>query len=524
MKISLSLILDELGYEYDGHARDNANPCFEGIELLTAHDADLSGKKLLVCLLSEALALTDRDRDLHFLCVRDRMVDAQETEETLRGITIIKRNIEMRELFNEVQRIIGRVGNWVMDMQRSVMNDEGVQQLVAMSEAIIGNHIAVMDSTFKLIAHTENVDIDDPATVALIRHGYHVEETMERLLLHRRFEQFEKEEGVIVSDDFAASKYVSVKKIFRYRDSYSVIVVMLCNVRRLSDGLLGLFDMLVSALQVYVNRDYPAEEKSGSANTLISDILEKKIDSEGEVRSRASYAGLPMLSEYDLFLIAFADMLNVPLSRLTQTLTSMIPGAQVLSFHRGIVILNRYEGVRAQERDARLSNVENVLDGLTANCGVSARFEALHHLPVAYRQAHSAIRLGLRLRGRAEVYTDIPDYGNRFYFEDYVLFHQASLHLEQSDDGFRNTFSYRAIHTLADYDRAHGAASLRILHTYLLCERRATQACALLHMHRNTVLYHIRRIEEGLGISLDDPEIRLKLMTGFKVLELESGS
>jgi len=451
------------------------------------------------------------------------MVDAQETEETLRGLTIIKRNVELRELFNEVQRIVARVGNWIMDMQRSVMNDEGVQQLITMSEKIIGNHIAVMDATFKLLAHTENVEIDDPVTVELVRHGYHVEETMERLMLHRRFEQFEKEEGVIVSDDYAASKYVTVKKIFRYRESYSVIVVMLCNVRRLSDGLLSLFEMLINTMQVYVNRDYPAEEKSGSANTLISDILEKKIDSEGEIRSRASYAGLPMQSDYDLFLITFADMLNVPLSRLTQTLSAMIPGAHVLSYHRGIVILNRYEGARTPDREARLIYVDGVLEGLAANCGISARFEALSHLPVSYEQAMSAIRLGSRLRGRREVFTDIPDHGSRYYFEDYVLFDQVLLYLEQSGEGFRNTLSYRAIRELADYDRAHGAASLRILHTYLLCERRATLTCSLLHMHRNTVLYHIRRIEDNLGVSLDDPEIRFKLLTGFKVMELESG-
>jgi DNA-binding PucR family transcriptional regulator len=43
----------------------------------------------------------------------------------------------------------------------------------------------------------------------------------------------------------------------------------------------------------------------------------------------------------------------------------------------------------------------------------------------------------------------------------------------------------------------------------------------MLHMHRNTVLYHISRIEDVLGVSLEDPEVRLKLSLCFKVLELE---
>ena len=158
MGISLKLILDELGYEYDFHEGDGgANPRFESVEFLAAQGSDLSGRKLLVCPLSEALALAERGRALHFLCVRDRMVDEMETPEAMRGIIVVRRNIELRELFNEIQRIFTCIDGWVMDMQRSVLHNEGIQALVTKSEAVIGNHITVMDPTFKLLAHTENL-------------------------------------------------------------------------------------------------------------------------------------------------------------------------------------------------------------------------------------------------------------------------------------------------------------------------------------------------------------------------------
>ena len=79
MQITLKLILDELGYEYESYADGHANPTFECVELLAAHGSDLSGQKLLVCSLSEALSVENRNQALHFLCILDRMLYSLET-------------------------------------------------------------------------------------------------------------------------------------------------------------------------------------------------------------------------------------------------------------------------------------------------------------------------------------------------------------------------------------------------------------------------------------------------------------
>ena len=523
MDITLQLILDELGYEYESFVSEDANPAFACAELLAAHGSDLSGRKLLVCPLSEALSLSGRGDSLYFLCIRDRMVDDSETADAMRGILIIKRNIELKELFNEVQRIFVRISDWIIAMQRSVMANEGIQALITLSEGIIGNYITVMDPTFKLLAYTKNIETDDPASNIMIEYGYHSEETVSRFRLHQRLEEFEKEDGIIVSDDYVISNYVTVKKIYHNRDSYTVLVVMVCNEKPASGGLLDLFNMMLSNIQVYVNRDYPPEGDSGPVKALICDILEQKASGDEEVRGRAANAGLAFQSDYNMFFISFDDILNTPISRLVQSLSNLIQNAYVLSYQRGILVLNRYEGVRSAAMEARLEHVNSVISGLSAWCGVSARFGTLRDLPSAYEQASAAIRLGLRLSKRSEAYTDIPDHGQLFYFEDYALFSQALHYLTYSRDGLRNTFTFSAIQTLAGYDKHHQVPLLRILYTYLLCERRATETCARLHMHRNTVLYHIARIEEILDISLDDPDVRLKLMIGFKIRELETG-
>ena len=51
-----------------------------------------------------------------------------------------------------------------------------------------------------------------------------------------------------------------------------------------------------------------------------------------------------------------------------------------------------------------------------------------------------------------------------------------------------------------------------------MAERRPSVVGRQLQLHRNTVIYHIRKVEEALGFSLEDPQLRLKLLleiTGY---------
>ena len=39
-------------------------------------------------------------------------------------------------------------------------------------------------------------------------------------------------------------------------------------------------------------------------------------------------------------------------------------------------------------------------------------------------------------------------------------------------------------------------------------------------MHRNSIIYRLRKIQDMLEIDLDDPDVRLRLMISFKILEM----
>lgn len=114
-----------------------------------------------------------------------------------------------------------------------------------------------------------------------------------------------------------------------------------------------------------------------------------------------------------------------------------------------------------------------------------------------------------------------PNFAEVYCFRDYVLYYQMQLILEHDEGILDNSMAIHSLKTLKESASRYSVDYPNILYTFLQCERRATLASQKLCMHRNTVLYHVGKIEEMLGITLDDPDTRLQLLLGFKMLELK---
>lgn len=95
-----------------------------------------------------------------------------------------------------------------------------------------------------------------------------------------------------------------------------------------------------------------------------------------------------------------------------------------------------------------------------------------------------------------------------FFFEDLSL--NIICDLDESTDGYRITKHTKAEQIFAD-DTTNQTNYAQILYTYLTTSCQATETARLLHMHRNNVLYHIRRMETKYHLHLDQFEERLKL-------------
>ena len=71
--------------------------------------------------------------------------------------------------------------------------------------------------------------------------------------------------------------------------------------------------------------------------------------------------------------------------------------------------------------------------------------------------------------------------------------------------------------------RDRGGVLLQTLGAYLATNGSPTEAADRLHLHRNTVLYRLGRIEDVLGVDLRDAEVRLGLHLALKISDVLEG-
>ena len=74
---------------------------------------------------------------------------------------------------------------------------------------------------------------------------------------------------------------------------------------------------------------------------------------------------------------------------------------------------------------------------------------------------------------------------------------------------------------LRDQDKENGTQYFETLRTYLLLERDIPRASEKLIIHRTTLLYRLKKIQELIQLDLEDPWQRLYLNLSLWILEQE---
>jgi len=141
----------------------------------------------------------------------------------------------------------------------------------------------------------------------------------------------------------------------------------------------------------------------------------------------------------------------------------------------------------------------------------AAGYSRPHHtiaaLSQAAREAREALRIGRQVYGG----------GLLVAFGDLGLY--RVLHALRDSPELR-TFYEQTLGRVVEYDRRTGQNWIETLEEYFACHGNLSQAAQRLQLHRNALIYRIRRIEEVGGVDLEDPECRLSLQVALKARKL----
>ncbi len=189
------------------------------------------------------------------------------------------------------------------------------------------------------------------------------------------------------------------------------------------------------------------------------------------------------------------------------------PSAPVVGFHREVVALLAVPASGDADRLVRELVREVSGDGgggrRSFGTGVSRVAARPEHIPRAYEQARTAVRVGRRVQGP----------GALAHFDGLGVFRLLSL---VQDGAELRAFAEEALGPLGRADGPssddHEAADLRrTLEVLLDANLNVAEAARRLHFHYNTLRYRIAKLERLLGPFGDDPELRLSLHLALRI-------
>lgn len=518
MKIPMSTILDLLApYNIEDHS-NSFKKHFSSVNIFPSRKKELYSYQLYVGKLSDILAAEWRTPEIYCIAVRDRIRDDAENEDNMSNIVVLNANSDVSDIFTLIQGHFFKIMDWNEEMKEYLIQNRSVQDLLLLSEPIIGNYITISDSSLRLLAHTSGLECDCPITTSLVTKGYHDDNAVATFKKHRIMEIWNTANDIYTSSTLLVSPYPNVCKVVRYNNSYFAHVVMICNYHKPTDGLVDLFRMLLSHLNIAFERLWNNSE--GSAlhvyDSLIISLIDEKELTTDIISERARHCGLPQNADFRLLKASIANNVAVMLQRMGQDIMSMVPEAKVTVYNKDLIILLAQKPDSADCYAKYETTLESIMESYNAKCGVSNIFLSLIDLAHAHKQADAALRYGgfqssgLFSNQTNRINSRLYPYENYYYC--YLMCGSA-----ESARLARSTKAYGALRKLQQYDDQHGTNNLELLYVYLNNDRKATDTAAIMHMHRNNVIYRIGRICDLIEMDLDDSRVRFRLLLAYEI-------
>lgn len=138
------------------------------------------------------------------------------------------------------------------------------------------------------------------------------------------------------------------------------------------------------------------------------------------------------------------------------------------------------------------------------HAGISEPFSGFYNLSQYVYQAESALLLGAKKQPSQYFYL----------FQNYRMQHLIDICGKHMN---LNMLCPMGLQKLEMYDLRNDTQYYNTLYHYLKNERNVTLTSQQLHLHRNSLLYRINRINEITEFDLDDAELRFQLLLAFEI-------
>lgn len=416
-------------------------------------------------------------------------------------------------LLLHLQTFFLRMLLWENDLDRIVLRQGSLTDLLDASAPFIGNFIFMSDNDFNVIARTSTIDPPDDLHRGIIENGCLTPGT----IAEKRFRLPERTFYTRTASDLTPFDRVSFP--IHLHHTYFGSISMACNVAPDTEGLRDLFRVLIRYVTRVCERIWTRQTACDTPSYFFfAKLLRHEAMTAAYLSTQMEANRLPTKGHYKAIVFDVDPSIDPDLAYQVIRAASSFNEGHVKCFpheHNVVALCHRPAADGALSHRSTLDEANGkVYEPYGVESGVSSVFFDLTDFDLAFRQAQ--IALGFRGAIAREVSFDDEEMPSGVYlFEEALLYYLVDP-LGKDERFIRFAFSASIVNVLWEEDQQNGTNYLALLWFYLQSERNATATANRLHMHRNTVLYHIEKIQKRFDFNLGFKVVRDWLLVNFK--------
>ena len=450
---------------------------------------------------------------VNMICVEDIPVPDEIKKLQFTNVTVLPEQTELSAIYTQLCNFLldnDQALRSAASLLSTLAKTGGLENIVAIAYKELGNPIIVNDKSWKALAIASDVqDPEDAAWNEFMTDGALSLDIVSMNIKEKLTDRIEQSNTPFLCKA-ANMKYARLfcRVAVGSRPVATVSVIEYYRPFIQRDYLL--LSMLASAISAEMQKNKFLHYTRGLLyEEFLVDLIEGRLKNPSviEEKVRSLNLGLKKFIHVITVDIKEFDVTYFSIPYMRDYLEKMISGSKAIIYSDKINLISSYNGERELlESDA--IKLRDFLKDYKLHAGLSRPFTKLEELKEHFDQALEALALGTRIDADLTIYA----------YDDYAIYHIAKVCAENDDI---RTFCHPKLQYLMEYDLEHKTSFTDSLYTYLKHSRNITNTAKALHLHRNSMIYHLKRIEEILNFSLSDNEMLLHIELSFRLMEYD---
>ncbi len=392
-------------------------------------------------------------------------------------------------------------------LSSALLSGKGYVHIIQEAGQLFDNPLVLVNNRYRVVSSYAPERITDPFLSSVVKEGAYPENYI-KTMFKRNVSV--RRDGLIstISTDLEEPRRFMTKELSISGVNVGYLMLIEENEFGPSDTLV--FSYLCRVLSVEIRgRGSLGSSNMRTEDYLLLDMLEEKLKG-AYLRSKLSDAGVDF-EKAKKRLLVFKPKENTEYGHgnefVIDAISQQLGRCPSVIYKDTIVCL-----VNDRDMNSYVSNQEDFSSFLkyySYQCGISNIVSTPEHLSIYYNQALHIIMLGNR----------ILEEGPFYHHEEYILLEMLDLiNYEDKDQSLLLEFCSQTYLLIREYDKTHNTSYTKTFETYVECGYDLQMTAERLFVHKNTILYRLKRIEELFGISSNDTKEMMSVYLSIMIM------